>query len=460
MAFFVLGAPIALLVGALTDSFNRRNLFVAVIALGEGPCLATAYVRSYAQLFAMRALTGISVGGSLPLLFSLLGDLVPPARRSAVSAGVGIAQGAGVALGQVLAGYVGAAHGWRLPFVLVAVPALVLSLTVLLCVEEPRRGAQEAGLAAPDERAAEYRERIEWRKVRHIFAIRTNLLAFAQGVPGCVPWGVMNTCAAQRSAAPRARVCARVRASLTRPAPRNARTRSYFADYMAQDRGLGVASATSMVVIFGAGSVVGSLVGGAGGQWLYNRTPGALGALMAATTAAGALPLLYVVNAASLSGASGMAFLGGVLSCVTGAPARRQTRARAQALTRPPRAPGTNVRAVLIGVNAPETRGTVFAIFNLMDGLGKGLGPAAVASLINAHGRRYAFNVSLSMWLLCGVLLAGIAVTLGDDERALQQRLAAARASAAADGAPVLDEGGGAGGALELQSLMRHADDT
>ena len=113
VAFFVLGAPIALLVGALTDTFNRRNLFVAVIVLGEGPCLATAYVRTYGQLFAMRALTGISIGGSMPLLYSLLGDLVPPARRSAVSAGVGIAQGAGIAVGQVLAGYLGSPHGWR-----------------------------------------------------------------------------------------------------------------------------------------------------------------------------------------------------------------------------------------------------------------------------------------------------------------------------------------------------------
>jgi hypothetical protein len=121
------------------------------------------------------------------------------------------------------------------------------------------------------------------------------------------------------------------------------------------------------------------------------------------------------------------------------------------------------VRAVLIGVNAPETRGTVFAIFNLMDGLGKGLGPAAVASLIESHGRLYAFNVSLSMWLLCGALLACIALTLGADERALQLRLARARNAAQADGEEEEEEqqaGGGGGGrgdggegALELQRL-------
>jgi len=189
IAFFLLGAPVSLLVGALTDSFNRRNLFVAVVLFGEGPCLATAFISSYRQLFAMRALTGISVGGTVPLLYSLLGDLVPPSRRASVSAGVGIAQGAGIAVGQITAGYLGARYGWRLPFVAVACPAIACALLTLVFVEEPRRGQQEPGLKAAGGAASdEYLEKIDWKKVRGIFRIRTNLLAFAQGIPGCIPW--------------------------------------------------------------------------------------------------------------------------------------------------------------------------------------------------------------------------------------------------------------------------------
>jgi hypothetical protein len=78
-----------------------------------------------------------------------------------------------------------------------------------------------------------------------------------------------------------------------------------------------------------------------------------------------------------------------------------------------------------------------------------------VASLIERDGRRYAFNVSLSMWLLCGVLLAGIARTLGPDERALQRTLAHARASSAASEEE--EEAGAPAGALEMQPL-RQAD--
>jgi len=46
------------------------------------------------QFFLLRMLTGIAVGGSFPLMFSLLGDLFPMSRRAAMSALVQIAIGA------------------------------------------------------------------------------------------------------------------------------------------------------------------------------------------------------------------------------------------------------------------------------------------------------------------------------------------------------------------------------
>lgn len=194
----MLGAPVALLVGALTDVTHRTRLFVAVVCLGEAPCLATAYVTTYGQLFACRALTGISVGGCVPLLYSLLGDFVPPTRRAAVAAVVSIAQGAGIAIGQIIAGYIGAQSGWRLPFVLVAVPALSLAILCGFVVEEPKRGCQDGnsgptGGGASPQQSGEYTEKLEWGKAKAMFGVRSNQLAFAQGLPGCVPWGVINT---------------------------------------------------------------------------------------------------------------------------------------------------------------------------------------------------------------------------------------------------------------------------
>ncbi len=49
----------------------------------------------------LRALLGAVLGGVLPLLYSLFGDLFPPSRRSTIAAVVGTASGAGVLIGQV-----------------------------------------------------------------------------------------------------------------------------------------------------------------------------------------------------------------------------------------------------------------------------------------------------------------------------------------------------------------------
>jgi len=73
--------------------------------------LLTYFVTSYWQLFVLRALTGISIGGCLPLVFNLLGDLFDAQHRTNVLSGVLIATGAGTAIGQALAGLIGSVQG-------------------------------------------------------------------------------------------------------------------------------------------------------------------------------------------------------------------------------------------------------------------------------------------------------------------------------------------------------------
>ena len=111
--------------------------------LGESSCLATYWVRTYPELFACRVLTGISIGGAAPVIFSLMADFYPGSSRIHVSTLVGIAMSAGIALGQLLAGIMGPTFGWRSPFLVVAIPSLTCGLLMLLTTHEPRRGSQE-----------------------------------------------------------------------------------------------------------------------------------------------------------------------------------------------------------------------------------------------------------------------------------------------------------------------------
>ena len=59
------------------------------------------------------------------------------------SHGLYIATGAGIAIGQIMAGTVGPTYGWRLPFLLAAAPAILLAGILYATVKEPRRGSQE-----------------------------------------------------------------------------------------------------------------------------------------------------------------------------------------------------------------------------------------------------------------------------------------------------------------------------
>ena len=75
MGFFLVGGVASLFFGYLADTMNRCQLFCIVVMCGEVACFATSLVTHYWQLLLCRILTGISIGGVTPIIFSLVGDL-------------------------------------------------------------------------------------------------------------------------------------------------------------------------------------------------------------------------------------------------------------------------------------------------------------------------------------------------------------------------------------------------
>lgn len=148
LAFFILGAPAAYVVGILADSSRiaRVKLFALVVGLGEGACALTFITKSYWQLYICRAITGFSLGGALPLIYSILGDLYSAEQRHLVSSLVGIGSAIGIGFGQGIAGFLGPSFGWRLPFLVVSIPALLCAAAVSLTVDEPERGGMEQAI--------------------------------------------------------------------------------------------------------------------------------------------------------------------------------------------------------------------------------------------------------------------------------------------------------------------------
>jgi MFS family permease len=100
----------------------------------------------------------------------MLADMYGNISRIYVSTMVGIAMCFGVGLGQLLAGVVGdIMDDWRLPFLLVSLPAILLGLLMLFTIREPARGGQERAFTQKSrdtDSIVQYSERIDLSKVR------------------------------------------------------------------------------------------------------------------------------------------------------------------------------------------------------------------------------------------------------------------------------------------------------
>ena len=122
LLFWMLGGVLTLLIGYLTDrgdltaKLSRKWLLTIVAVIGQLACLGSGLAKNYDQLLWARALTGIGIGGAFPLIYSLIGDYYPPHKRASAAATLGLSQGLGIGIGQLLSGMLGPQLGWRMPF--------------------------------------------------------------------------------------------------------------------------------------------------------------------------------------------------------------------------------------------------------------------------------------------------------------------------------------------------------
>lgn len=126
--FFAVGAPASIVVGYLADTRHRLTVFLLVLLFGEIPCVLTYFVTSYRGLLATRLFTGMSLGGCIPIVFSLFGDIVPSTQRTLISGGYGVITGGGAGFGQFVAGVTGAWFNWRVCFPLIGIPAIITGM--------------------------------------------------------------------------------------------------------------------------------------------------------------------------------------------------------------------------------------------------------------------------------------------------------------------------------------------
>lgn len=144
LVYITAGIPIAY----WADRSNRRNIIAGALTVWSGMTALSGLAQNYSQLLLARIGVGIGEAGGSPPAHSMISDYYPPARRgtalSIYSTGVHL----GVLLGFLLGGLISQAYGWRVAFMAVGIPGVVLALVLVFTVREPPRGRWESASQA------------------------------------------------------------------------------------------------------------------------------------------------------------------------------------------------------------------------------------------------------------------------------------------------------------------------
>jgi MFS family permease len=137
LLYSALGLPIARL--ADRPRTDRVKLIAAAVAVWSIATALCGSSRSFFQLLVARVWVGIGEAGGTPPAHSLITDIAAPERRARAFAIYQLGPPIGGLIGMVSGGYLATEIGWRMAFVVVGVPGILLALLVLL-LRDPRRG--------------------------------------------------------------------------------------------------------------------------------------------------------------------------------------------------------------------------------------------------------------------------------------------------------------------------------
>jgi MFS family permease len=157
-AFTLVYAIAGLPLGRLADRVSRKKILGWGLIAWSGFTALNAGVWGYISFFLARMGVGVGEASYAPAANSLIGDLFPPERRARALGIYMLGLPVGTLLAFVTVGLMVDHFGsWRAPFVIAAIPGLILGAAMFF-IREPARGAADAvpasGVSAPKSIAA------------------------------------------------------------------------------------------------------------------------------------------------------------------------------------------------------------------------------------------------------------------------------------------------------------------
>ncbi|NMC05041.1 MAG: MFS transporter [Candidatus Lokiarchaeota archaeon] len=367
---FMMSSGVTMVIfGYLADKMVRVKILLIGCLLFSIPSVLVIIVGTgftgYVFFFILQVASGTGLGMTIPVTFSLTGDIVPQNDRAKGFSYFSIATLLGGVVASVLAGIIPSAE-WRIPYLGVGIAGIVVSIMTCF-VKEPNRIGRDFLLIAGKE-TVDYSYRIRPADLKVIFKKRTNLWLVINFVD-TVPTGIILFLLYK-----------------------------YMDEYHDVDK--------SMTLVFLAfvliGTMIGTLVFGAIADSRFKRGNKRARVLLALFANVAPIPFVFIaflipfrftgtsiVDLFTTPGAIIVIVLLTVGLFLNGA---------------------TNGSwyATVVDINLPEHRGTILATANFFDIIGKSIGPLVGTMLSDAFGVLVGINASIIFW--CALPFFWIAV--------------------------------------------------
>ena len=192
--YSVLGLPIA----HLSESVGRKRVVAVALAFWSVMTALSGAAQNFTHLLLLRIGVGVGEAGGSPPSHSMISDIFPLRRRALALSIFSMGVYFGYLLAYGFGGWIAEGLGWRMTFVVVGLPGVLLAVLVAFTIKEPPRGLAERqekpgnpGLAEESLAMPSFRDtlRLLWsrKSFRHI-ALAGSLQSLAGfGVGNFVP---------------------------------------------------------------------------------------------------------------------------------------------------------------------------------------------------------------------------------------------------------------------------------
>jgi MFS family permease len=143
LLYTVLGLPLA----RLAERMSRVNIIAGAVVVWSGFTALCGTAGSFATLAALRFGVGVGEAGLSPPAHSLISDYFTPRQRASALSIYSLGIPIGTMIGAIVGGWLTQRFSWRVAFVLVGLPGLLIALALKLIVREPRRGQSDFATA-------------------------------------------------------------------------------------------------------------------------------------------------------------------------------------------------------------------------------------------------------------------------------------------------------------------------